>query len=137
MAARLPALQRCCRRRRSALPLLRAAAGLGGEPSSSSNGSASVSRNSPSDDVHRPEPQQLQFVYQSEAAAAEAAAQSEAARAASLQEYERLKEYLLFRTWRFGMLFAGYLLLAASAEVRAGSGGEAGGGLQLGRPRGH
>ena len=56
-------------------------------------------------------------MYQSEAAAAEAAAAREAARAAGLAEYEELKQYLLFRTWRFGLLFAGYLLLAASAQV--------------------
>lgn len=35
-----------------------------------------------------------------------------------LQEYADLKALLLKRTWRFGTLFALYLLLTASAEVR-------------------
>jgi hypothetical protein len=36
-----------------------------------------------------------------------------------MAEYAALQEWLLFRTWRFGLLFSGYLLLAASGEVGA------------------
>lgn len=51
-----------------------------------------------------------------EAAAAEAAA--DAAWEQGMKEYSDLQEWLLFRTWRFGLLFSGYLLIAASGEVR-------------------
>ena len=63
--------------------------------------------------------QKFEFVYMSaeEAAAAEAA--SAAAFAEGMAEYAALQEWLLFRTWRFGLLFSGYLLLAASGEVGA------------------
>lgn len=58
------------------------------------------------------------FTYMSaEEAAAEEAA-SAAAWRQGMDEYAALQEWLLFRTWRFGLLFAGYLLLAASGEVR-------------------
>lgn len=64
--------------------------------------------------------QKFEFVYMNaeEAAAAEAA--SAAAFAEGMAEYAALQEWLLFRTWRFGLLFSGYLLLAASGEVGAG-----------------
>ncbi|PRW33204.1 hypothetical protein C2E21_7817 [Chlorella sorokiniana] len=60
---------------------------------------------------------QMNFSYMSpeDAAAAEAAA--EAAWQTGMKEYTDLQEWLLFRTWRFGLLFAGYLLLAASGEA--------------------
>lgn len=51
-----------------------------------------------------------------EAAAAEAAA--DAAWEQGMKEFADLQEWLLFRTWRFGLLFSGYLLLAASGEAR-------------------
>lgn len=45
------------------------------------------------------------------------------ARERGLEEYAALKALLLKRTWRFGTLFALYLLLSTSAEVRpAGEG---------------
>lgn len=50
-----------------------------------------------------------------EAAAAEAAA--DAAWEQGMKEFADLQEWLLFRTWRFGLLFSGYLLLAASGEA--------------------
>lgn len=50
-----------------------------------------------------------------EAAAAEAAA--DAAWDQGMKEYAELQKWLLFRTWRFGLLFSGYLLLAASGEA--------------------
>lgn len=50
-----------------------------------------------------------------EAAAAEAAA--DAAWEQGMKEYSDLQEWLLFRTWRFGLLFSGYLLIAASGEA--------------------
>ena len=43
----------------------------------------------------------------------------EEAREQGLAEYQELKDLLLKRTWRFGTLFALYLLLTASAEVCA------------------
>lgn len=43
--------------------------------------------------------------------------QVEKARQLGLQEYEDLKKMLLTRTWRFGTLFAGYLLLTVSTEA--------------------
>eukprot|EP00887_Chlorella_sp_A99_P000479 scaffold17.g479.t1 len=59
----------------------------------------------------------MQFTYMDEARAAEAEAALQAARAAGLAEYAELKEFLLFRTWRFGLLFSGYLLLSVSGEA--------------------
>ncbi|KAI7842538.1 hypothetical protein COHA_003775 [Chlorella ohadii] len=60
---------------------------------------------------------QMEFSYMSAADAAEAEAAAEAAWQMGMQEYADLQEWLLFRTWRFGLLFAGYLLLAASGEA--------------------
>ena len=68
----------------------------------------------------------MTFIYRSAEAAAAAAAASEAARLASLVEYEELQQWLLFRTWRFGLLFSGYLLFVASSEVGGRAGGLAG-----------
>lgn len=58
------------------------------------------------------------FAYMSPADAAAAEAEAAAAWQAGMDEFAALQEWLLFRTWRFGVLFAGYLLLAASGEVR-------------------
>ena len=46
-------------------------------------------------------------------------AQIEVARAATMQEYLELKQFLLRRTQRFGSLLAAYLLIADSAEAAA------------------
>lgn len=69
---------------------------------------------SDSDDNSTP---QLTFTYLSPERAEEMEREREAARQVSLQEYEELKSVLLRRTWRFGTLFAGYLLLTVSAEA--------------------
>jgi hypothetical protein len=61
----------------------------------------------------------MDFLYLSPEAAAAADAASAAARGAGMAEYAALKETLLRRTWRFGALFAGYLLLGVSAESAA------------------
>jgi hypothetical protein len=57
------------------------------------------------------------FTYMGPADAAAAEAEAAAAWQAGMDDYTALQEWLLFRTWRFGVLFAGYLLLAASGEV--------------------
>ncbi|KAL4439962.1 hypothetical protein ABPG75_002963 [Micractinium tetrahymenae] len=69
------------------------------------------------DEQRRKPVKQMEFVYMGaeEAAAAEAAA--EAAWEQGMKEFADLQEWLLFRTWRFGLLFSGYLLFAASGEA--------------------
>lgn len=77
------------------------------------------------------------FTYLSPEAAERIERELEEARQLGLQEYQELKDLLLKRTWRFGTLFALYLLLAASAEVcawerREGGGREEGVALRAG-----
>ena len=59
----------------------------------------------------------IKFTYISEELAAQMDSERQDARDKSLQEYADLKELLLKRTWRFGTLFAVYLLVTVSAEA--------------------
>lgn len=58
----------------------------------------------------------ITFSYLSQELADQMDLERQDARQKSLREYEDLKELLLTRTWRFGTLFAVYLLLTVSAE---------------------
>lgn len=60
---------------------------------------------------------QLSFTYLNAEQSAAMEQEREEARRVSLSEYQELKALLLRRTWRFGTLFAGYLLLTISSEA--------------------
>lgn len=59
----------------------------------------------------------MSFLYMSSEQALAAEMKSMQAVQEGLAEYEELKALLLKRTWRFGTLFAVYLLLTINGEV--------------------